>query len=608
MKSIRRQDHHLVFLISIFLGALCIRAVGLRWGIPSQNNPYSAFWADEPGILFAVLSLGKGDYLIEILQNYPLFYYFSFVFFGGYYIIGRIADLFSSLGDFQAQYLLDMSQYLLIGRYFTLVAASLTVPVTHLVGRKLFGGRVGALASVFLLFSFGHVVYSKVFRLDTALPLIFLTSFYLLVNLLDTPPGRLRPYVLCALGLTLVTGTKVTGWSFLLPLALVPSLTAGYFLKQPFRLPKLDRRFIFLLFVFLLTYIAVIAPFLPQLIATIQKSVASQWIERSYQNAGAMSPYTHSFFWHVSYVLPRQMGVTVYPFVWLGLFLLPFEQEKRKKVLLLIALLLGYMVPIGFSVRTSWRDMLPMLPFLSIVAAYGFNWITAAFFNWIDPVSKRRQGIILSAVLTGLLLVPIHNIYRQKVLILQMDTRDIARDWIEANLPATSKLAIESYGPGVLNITRETATRSYINSQGWPNKPLPSTQMFEVIWLDNALNAGKSDMEPDLLLPYLIESKIDYVVVSSGYYGRYYNNGFENHYPELTQQARTFHDLIESNLILMQQFIPDHQNRPGPIIKIYAVPSDLRLSDAQLIVNSFIPFPHLLPPASVVGYYQFSPR
>lgn len=607
MKQAFRSQTFYIFIL-LFLLAFSIRVIGIRWGVPSQNNPYSAFWADEPGILYATLLLGRGGYLNEILQNYPLFYYISFVVFGLYYVFGRLFDVFSSLGDFQAQYLLNMSQFLMIGRYFTLTVASLTVPATYLVGRRLFGKRIGLLAAVFLLFSFGHVVYAKVFRLDTVLPLIFLISFYLLVRLPDAPPDKLRPYVLAALGMTLVAGTKVTGWSFLAPLALIPFVTDPNVAQRPFRLPKLDRRYIFLLFVFFTTYIAVIAPFLPQLADSIQRTVTSQWVERSYQNAGAMSPYAHSFFWHVSYILPRQMGVTIYPLVWLGLLLLPFERKRRTNVLLLFALLIGYLLPIGYALRTNWRDVLPILPFLSIVAAYAFDWLLAAFFDWINLRQKRLQVIAGTLILAGLLLIPIYNIYRQKYLILQTDTRQIAKAWIETNLPANSKLAIESYGPGVLDGRRETGTRAYIDAQGWPNQPLPDVPMYQVTWLDNALSDGKSNLQTDLLLSYLIENEFDYVVVSSGYYGRYYNGGFENHRPDLTERARTFHDLIESNLTLLQQFIPDPENRPGPIIKIYAVPADLSLSDEQLVAGSFIPFPHLVPPASAVGYYQFSPR
>ncbi|MCP5094024.1 MAG: glycosyltransferase family 39 protein, partial [Chloroflexi bacterium] len=242
-KSLKITKLELGFLILLFLLALIIRVVGIEWGLPSQNNLYSTFWSDEPGILYATLLLGQGGYFVEILQNYPIFYYFAFIFFGGYYLWGRATGLYPDMGAFQAQYLQDISPFLLVGRTFTLILASLTVVATYFLGRKLFGRRVGVFASILLLFSFGHVVYSKMFRLDTALPLIFIISFYLLVNLLEAPPEKLRPYVLAALGMVLATGFKVTGWSFLLPLAMIPFLTDGNFsLKRPFRLPKLDRR------------------------------------------------------------------------------------------------------------------------------------------------------------------------------------------------------------------------------------------------------------------------------------------------------------------------------------------------------------------------------
>lgn len=610
-KIFKITKSELFFLSFIFLSALIIRAIGIEWGLPSQNNLHSPFLADEPTILRATLLLRQGIYDTKILQNYPIFYYGAFLFFGGYYLWGRAIGLYPNLDAFEAQYWQDISPFLLAGRTFTLVLASLSIVATYFLGRKLFGRRIGAFASLFLLFSFGHIVYSKVFRLDTALPLIFIISFYLLIKLLEAPPKKLRPYVLCALGMVLVTGSKITGWSFLLPLSMVPFLTDEEFsLKRTVRLPSLDRRFIILLFILFIGYLVLIVPFLPQMFSTITSTVSRQLGGGGgYRNASSLSVYDHSIIWHIVDTLPRQLGVTIYPLVWLGLFLLPFHNKNRQQVWLMLATIIGYMVPVGYAARTTWRDMLPMLPFLTIAAAFALDWIFISFFQWSRLYKRKWQYLVMTAIFTVLLIIPVYNIYQQKALILKTDTRDLAKEWIEVNLPQNSKLAIELYGPGVQDASRTTDIRNYVTSQGWPLQPLSDTPMYKISRLDIDLQISRSNLDADRLLPYLVENEIEYVIVSSGYYARYYQGAIDNHFPELGQKGRRFYDIIETHLTPVRQFIPNQLDAPGPIIKIYAVPENLSLDMlAEPIAGSFIPFPHMTQPVSVVGYYQFAPR
>ena len=114
-------------------------------------------------------------------------------------------------------------------------------------------------------------------------------------------------------------------------------------------------------------------------------------------------------------------------------------------------------------------------------------------------------------------------------------------------------------------------------------------------------------LDPDQVVPFLIENEIEYVVLSSAFYGRLYNDGVAFHLPELGEAGRLMHDVIDGNLVFLVQFIPDWQNTPGPVIKIYQVPKDL---DGDVVINldSFDPYPGMDQPASAVGYYQFAPR
>jgi hypothetical protein len=111
----------------------------------------------------------------------------------------------------------------------------------------------------------------------------------------------------------------------------------------------------------------------------------------------------------------------------------------------------------------------------------------------------------------------------------------------------------------------------------------------------------------DEILSQIRDSEAAYVITSSAYYGRFYNNALDRHLPGLSEEGRQMHDMLATNLELVNEFIPNWSDRPGPVIKIFAVHDDFDIQKS-LIPGIFDPYPGLTPPASAVGYYQFAPR
>jgi len=192
-------------------------------------------------------------------------------------------------------------------------------------------------------------------------------------------------------------------------------------------------------------------------------------------------------------------------------------------------------------------------------------------------------------------------------LLLQPDTRDLAKSWIEANIEQGTNLAVESYGPGILDEKyRQEIENTLQNHDVSRIAPHLASPVYNVFLLDWDLIESKDRLQPERLIPYLESNDIQYVVTSSGYYARFYNNAIDQHYPERAISGRAFHDAIESHLQLVKQFTPNWDNRPGPVIKVYRVPDTLEPLPIQ--AGNFDPFPGMERPASAVGYYEFSPR
>ncbi len=604
-----------LIIVALFIGAYAIRSIGIDWGLPSQQFPYSQFNQDETAELFGTLQISEGIYQLGLLGYQPFFYYFSFLFFVLYFLFGLATGGFTSLSDFQNQYAFDLAQFFVAGRYFMVAIGALTVVLTYIVGRYMFGRRTGIAAAVFLTLSFGHAVYSKIFRLDSLLPLVFLFAFYLIIRLKDAKSGKLRPYVLTGIAVAAAATTKKTGFALVVPFLLVPVIEGWVPIRWPLKLSGIDKRYPFSVTVFLATLVALIGPyffFLTVYGASTQEAATSivTGVGKRFtsavasSNSFALSPYKWSLPWHLVSTLPNQLGITTFSLALVGLFLMLFDRNRRREVSYLLVTLLAFLLPIGLMARAPWRDMLPVLPLLAICAGYGLvrliEYLTRHQFSANHPLVSRL-GIAILVLL--LVLSPFIKLLEQQFLILNTDTRELAKHWIEKNIPADSNIAMEPFGPGIIdNSFRDEIRTSMSAKEGTLGGG--SIRAYDISMLVEEVGHV---LDPDQVMPFLIENEIEYVVLSSAYYGRLYNDGVALHLPELGEAGRLMHDVFDGNLLFLVQFIPDWQNTPGPVIKIYQVPKDL---DGDVVFNqdSFDPYPGMDQPASAVGYYQFAPR
>lgn len=601
-----------LFVIALFLVAFTIRAVGIDWGLPGQQYPHSQFVQDETAELYGALQLSKGVYQMGLLKYQPFFYYLTFATFMLYFLVGLLTGRFSNLADFQAQYGVDLSQFFIAGRLFMAAVGALTVVLTYYVGKYMFGRRAGAVAAVFLSISLGHVVYSKIVRLDSLLPLLFLLAFYLIIRLKEARPGKLRPYVLCGLAVAAAATTKTTGFALVAPLLAVPLVEGWITLRWPPKLSGIDRRYPFSLTVLFAALIALTAPYFVYLSALragtrsaaagVARSVTRRFgTTTAFANSYALSPYRWSLPWHLTSTLPQQLGVPIFVMAIAGLAWMIFDRGRRRVAIYLFITLFAFLLPVGLMVRAPWRDTLPLLPLLAIAAGYGLvslsDFLVSRFF---EHGNRAPSKLVPTVILILVALVPLVTVIRQQKLILKSDTRDIARDWIEENIPAGSHIAIEPFGPGIL----DTGYREEIKEASAQYRGLPDLPSYEISMVVEEVGEALPATE---LRPFLVDGEVEYLVTSSAYYGRFYNQALDAHAPQLSHEGRAMHDAIESSLELAAQFIPDRTARPGPVIKIYRVPPGMD-RDALTAFARFEPYPGMERPASAVGYYQFVPR
>ena len=117
------------------------------------------------------------------------------------------------------------------------------------------------------------------------------------------------------------------------------------------------------------------------------------------------------------------------------------EREKQK-LLLILCFPLFYYLPLGAMKLFFVRFAIPLIPYLCILSAYGIISLAGRI-----SYTHRRVALvllILASISQGVIFSCRHN-----YLISKRDTRILARNWINNNLPHGSKMLTEGYGPNL---------------------------------------------------------------------------------------------------------------------------------------------------------------
>jgi len=189
--------------------------------------------------------------------------------------------------------------------------------------------------------------------------------------------------------------------------------------------------------------------------------------------------------WYVRYLL-RFEG----PVVALTLFqtLNTLRARRRQELLLLVFPAVYFAFICRFVVRND-RTLLPIVPFMLILAAVLVEHSIDHTANIADPTKRRLLSALLLAAMGILLIWPLTNTIRSDIRLSNPDGREMARVWINSHLPAGAKIGAEAYSP-------------YLDPA-----------QFEITYLRHII-----DHRPD----WYLDSGFEYLVFSQGMYGRFY--------------------------------------------------------------------------------------
>lgn len=493
---------------------LIVAALARYWGI-GFGLPHAQTRPDEQGVVIFTINFFSGDFNPHNF-HYPSFYYYLlFVLFGGYYFLGRIGGDYASVSDLFWEFKLDRTNFHLIDRFFSAFLGVATVFVVYKIARRFFDRQTALISSLFLSLTALHVRDSHFGTTDVAN--VFWITLSILFIVKSYHDRNLKNYLLAGIAAGFSASTKYIGAMLLLPMAIVhfynlfdekkqeeaelhsmskKERKAKRHLKQEIRsnfsIEKLfsDKRILSFVLALFLTFL-VTTPYaildfptfshdFLYVFGTIDKSWKGHMVTIDgvdhYINLGT------GWWYHIRYSLFLGLGWSLFFASFAGLFLL--IKKNLKKALILFSFPAAFYVLIGIGYSVFLRYTLPLLPFLCITGALFTVFVADKLANYLKFLQQRT---VVSLVAVLIILPSTYNVIRSDMLLTKKDSRLLAADWVNDNIPVGSSL----YQPGIF----------------WGNVWLHPTS---ILTIKRAYYSGTEEQKKALKVPmkYLVTNNI----------------------------------------------------------------------------------------------------
>jgi hypothetical protein len=536
----------------LLIGALALRLWGVKHGLPYAYN------ADENAhfVPKAIQLFGHG-WNPHYFVNPPAYTYVLHLVFAVWY---------GGREGVSSTFALDQGQVFIIARVVSAGLGTLAVWALYLAGARFFDRRVGLLAAALLAVAFLPVFYSHLALNDVPTLAPICLSLWGTAGILRD--GRRRHYAIAGIGLGLACATKYTGGIVLLPLLAAVALRrdvkglllagglsiAAFFVANPYAF--IDH-----------------GAFHQGLVH--QSTAADDALGKlGLTQTSGIAYYLWTFTWGLGWVPVIAAAVAI---VVLGL------RDPSAMVVLAPAPVV-FLLFMGTQGRFFGRWLMPIFPLVCILAAY-------LVVRAVDAIAARRPSLAPVLLAVGVVALCgqglVYSLHAGLVLS-RADTRNLARDWLVANVPERTRIVVEPVVPD--SWAQDLGHPSALTANGyrWAKFPTSRTNVAR----DGSIHLGaggivniedyERELQPGLIDLYERKGYC-YVVSGSTQRGRAEAQPDQvpravAYYAELERRAdkvaefspyRRGHGPVAFNFDWSFDFYPLAYERPGPLMTIY---------------------------------------
>lgn len=525
-RSLFSSGKIIIFILAV---GFVVRVTGLNFGLPFLYHVDEARFADIS------LNYFTGDFNPHFFHVPSLHTYLVAGLWGIYYFIGKLFGNFSDISSFMEFFRTDPTSFILIARSLSVLLSLGTILLLFILGKKMYNTRVGLTAALFLIFSHVHNKISHYSVPDVPMVFFLVLTFYFIWKIYRE--GKPSSYLLAGLSAGLATSMKYGGQLLYIPLILSHFF---YGLKN-----KKSLKSLIFSWPLLISGVVFLAAFLagsPFALLDFQKF----WNDFRWQSQhlfteghyGSSTSYP-AWLFYLFFGFRENIGPISQLLIPLGLILFLLRPSKKEIILLSYPLLLFVLV--GTWKAKAVRYILPLTPFLILFSAWTLDAVSQKIEKFLVIHSKKIS--ILSKAIFPVLLIfclvhPLYKTIRFDYSLTQKDTRTLAKEWIENNIPINSKIALEMYCP-----------------------PL-SEKDYELHYRHTLGNVK---------LEFLAARGVEYIVISDIMYSRFTDS------PEEFPAQASFYKSLDEMTIPVKTFIPSWNEElidlHNPTIKIYRLSS-----------------------------------
>ena len=559
-------------LLGICVLGLAVRLWGIDYGLPHEGMTYKQVTFEESKEVHRAFKLGIGEYVWNFGKG-GMFWILFFEF-GIYYGISLLFGWVNDSREFALRVLEDRTTAYMIGRVTVAFMGVLTCAVIYGLGRRLYDARTGLIAALIGALAYHHVQTSTVINVDIGMVLFLWAS--LLCYVIYEQEGRLRWLA----GAGALAGVSV---AFKLPGVFGVGLICVALLSKPGRDYR-PRRLVqegMAFFGASAVALTITAPeWIPWFIGRASNTFASiagslayaaedvslddQIWDLTQQRPGFKLGYFANLLREYNVALTVMAAVG---FAW-GLLRL------RRWDILLGLFAIGYLLFISFHPRpTADRYMMPAIPVLWLLGARA-----------IAQLSTRYR-LLLPVGLVVILAMPSIHLARAAVERSHLDTRLVAKGWIEENVPNGSRILIDGMQhrlipsppllPNDVSIERRIGRAARQVEQGMDIGRGVNRLTLKLYRESLEEAAGRrydlySTMHGLAVKPpsYYIEECFDYVVTSSSVTNKFRPGGRGR---EMNPEAAFFYDQldVDPSFVKVYEVSATPWGHSGPTISVY---------------------------------------
>jgi MFS family permease len=512
-----------VTLVGATLAAVLVVGEALRlW---SAGHGLPAVYNVDEGVHFvrSAVRFFNGDYNPHYFLNPPAYSYLLHA----VYAVGYGAVWpFGSGDEVVKHFRRDPSELYLIGRVIAGLAGVVAAGLLFAVGKRLYGAAAGLVAATLMSITFLPVFYGHLALND--IPTLVPLTVGLLGAVRIHQRGEMSDYALAGAGLGFATAFKYTAAALLLPICLAWGLRVWED-RERFG-PELRR-------LVLAGAIAALAFFVANPYALLeprsflygvreQRTYAGDVEKIGLEDVSGWGYYLWTLTWGYGWI---PLGLSALGAVFA-------VRRDWRTALLLISFVVVFWLFMGVQTRFYGRWLLPVYPFLALLAGYGVVRLS-------QLARGRRRTAVGIAIVGAALVQPVSSIVHVNSVLGRTDTREAARDWLIANLPRGERAVIESIASPRFSRVREHRKARL----RWPQFRRPP---------------GRSEDAALTLRPRLLDAYANQgfcvVVVGSIQKGRAYKD------PSLAPAAIAYYERLESEARLVARFSPTKRGEPLP--------------------------------------------